>query len=239
MFQIVIFDDDKKGCEQTKKILEQYAEKCGRVFEIETVSESDKLIECVTTHPNLDVVFLDIRVGENADGIDLAKKINLLSPKVAVVFLTGYIEYATDVYDARHIYFVLKEELEQRLESIFMKLDFSIAARNRGYVHLHAKGKELVVREENILFLERKGRSTVIKCKGECIEVSEKLSELEEKLNPIVFVRCHNSYIVNFMAVREFTRTEFLLRDNSIIPISRYKLDETREKFLVWSKQYI
>ncbi|MCI8321872.1 MAG: LytTR family transcriptional regulator, partial [Dorea sp.] len=54
-----------------------------------------------------------------------------------------------------------------------------------------------------------------------------------------IFVRCHNSFIVNFMAVREFTRTDFVLNDESIIPISRYKLNETRERFFVWSKQYI
>lgn len=72
------------------------------------------------------------------------------------------------------------------------------------------------------------------------IDISEKLSELEKKLNPIIFVRCHNSFIVNFMAVREFTRTDFVLNDEvSIIPISRYKLNETRERFLVWSKQYV
>ncbi len=237
MFQIVVFDERRSG-ERTRKILEQYAHKNQMSFQIETIFEEPKLLKFVEEHQDLDVVFLDIRVGESVDGIDIAKKINILAPRVAIVFLTGYTDYAAEVYDARQLYFAKKEELGQSLVGIFSRLHSEIARRNRGFVHIHAKGKELIIREEEILYIERNGRTTRIHCKKDTIDISEKLSELEKKLNPVIFVRCHNSFIVNFMAVREFTRTDFVLNDESIIPISRYKLNETRERFFVWSKQY-
>lgn len=238
MFQIVVFDE-KKSNERTRKILEQYAHENQMTFEIRTIFEKDKLWEFVGEHQDLDAVFLDICIGEDVDGIDIARKINLLAPHVAIVFLTEYTEYATEVYDARHVHFVKKNDLEQRLAYIFSRLHSEIARRNKGFVHIHAKGKDLVIREEEILYIERNGRTTLIHCRKEVIDITEKLSELEKRLNPIIFVRCHNSFIVNFMAVREFTRTDFMLNNESIIPISRYKLNETRERFFVWSKQYI
>lgn len=239
MFQIVVFDEKGSG-ERTRKILEQYAHRNHMSFQIEMIFEETKLLKYVEEHQDLDVAFLGISIQENGDGIDLARKINIFAPQVAIVFLTGYTSYATEVYEARHSQFVKREDLGQSLVSIFSRLHSETARRRRGFVHIHAKGKELIIREEEILYIERNGRTTRIHCKKEMIDISEKLSELEKKLNPIIFVRCHNSFIVNFMAVREFTRTDFVLNDEvSIIPISRYKLNETRERFLVWSKQYV
>lgn len=238
MFQIVVFEGKTDG-EKTDRILEQYAQKNQMSFEIHAISTEAVLLNFVKEHQELDVVFLDIRVGESVDGIDIAKKINVFAPKVAIVLMTEYVNYATEVYDARQVYFVKKRELGERMDYLFNRLGSETARRNRGYIHFHAKSKELVVREEEILYIERNGRTTRIQCRKDCIDISEKLSGLERKLNPIVFVRCHNSFIVNFMAVKEFTRTDFVLCDASIIPVSRYKLNETRERFFVWSKQYI
>lgn len=241
MYKIVIFDDDSKSCDKTRRILEKYAKSKKVLFDIITVCSASSLLKLFEEDKNIDVAFLDIRVGENADGIELAKEINRLAPNTAIVFLTGYIEYATDIYDTKHVYFILKEEFEKRIEALFQKLSIFIERKNqRGrYVVFHLKGKEVVVKEDDISYIERKGRITYIKRKEEVLEVAEKLRDLEDKLRPISFVRCHNSFIVNFTAVKEFTRTEFLLEDGTAVPVSRYKLEETREKFFVWSKQYL
>lgn len=238
MFQIVVFDE-KRSTARTKKILEQYAQKNQMSFQIETIFEEKKLLDCVEQNQDLDVIFLDLHIAEQTDGIDIARKVNILAPGVTIVFLTEYTDYATEVYDARHLRFVKKDTLSQSLTSIFSRLHSEITRRNKGFVHIHAKGKELIIREEEILYIERNGRTTRIHCRKETIDISEKLSELEKKLNPIIFVRCHNSFIVNFMAVKEFKRTDFVLNNDSIVPVSRYKLNETRERFFVWSKQYV
>lgn len=238
MFQIVVFDN-KRSSERTMKTLEQYAHENRMDFELTSVSDKNGLFDHIRDHSDVDVVFLDIRLGETEDGIDIARRINILAPRVAVVLLTEFTNCATEVYDARQVHLVKRSDLDERMAFIFSRLHSESARRSKGFVHIHAKGKELVIREEEILYIERNGRTTQIHCKRESVDISEKLSELEKKLNPIIFVRCHNSFIVNFMAVKEFLRTDFVLNDDSVIPVSRYKLNETREKFFVWSKQYV
>lgn len=112
--------------------------------------------------------------------------------------------------------------------------DPTVNARNRGYIRVLAKGKVILVREEEIRYIERKGRSTHIVCHERNIEIREKLSELEKKLVSEAFVRCHNSFIVNLNSVLELKRTEILLEGGEIIPVSRYRLERTREQFLRW-----
>lgn len=239
MFSIVIFDDELKGSKRTKGILEVYASKRNISLDIKTVNTEKELLDYVDTEKQIDVIFQDIRVREKADGITLAKHINYVAPSIAIVFLTGYIEYATDINDTKHICFVPKEELEKRLDVVFEKLTMVMVRRKRGFLTLHVKGAEIVLREETIQYIERIGRITRIQCKDEHIDVSDKLQEVERLLNPMIFVRCHNSFIVNFMEVREFKRSEFISNSGLSIPISRYKLNETREKFFVWSKLYV
>lgn len=62
------------------------------------------------------------------------------------------------------------------------------------------------------------------------------LSELEDKLKPFGFFRCHRSYLVNLQKVREvitWTRNSFslILEDNkkSSIPLSKGKMDELKQ----------
>ena len=62
------------------------------------------------------VAVLEIRMA-GMDGIELAKRLNALVPGCAIIFLTAYLSYAPDVYETRHVYFVLKSELDRRIGS--------------------------------------------------------------------------------------------------------------------------
>ena len=48
-------------------------------------------------------------------GIELAKQLNAALPQCAIIFVSSFLGFATDVYEAEHTYFILKSELEQRI----------------------------------------------------------------------------------------------------------------------------
>ena len=53
------------------------------------------------------------------------------------------------------------------------------------------------------------------------------------------FVRCHQSYIVNFDYVMEVQRTKILLKNctdskNEFVPVSRSHKESVKEKFLLY-----
>ena len=58
----------------------------------------------------------------------------------------------------------------------------------------------------DILLIQREDRATVVYTgKNERYVLSETLSEMEEKLDPDIFFRCHKSYIINLRAIRDIT----------------------------------
>ena len=58
-----------------------------------------------------------------------------------------------------------------------------------------------------------------------------KLSDME-KLLPEYFLRCHQSYLVNMDRIRKFTLDGIVLIDGRVIPVSRARYTETKDKFL-------
>ena len=58
----------------------------------------------------------------------------------------------------------------------------------------------------DILLVQREERSTVVYTeKDERFVLSETLSEMESRLDPDIFFRCHKSYIINLRAIRDIT----------------------------------
>lgn len=59
-----------------------------------------------------------------------------------------------------------------------------------------------------------------------------KIGELDERLNHRIFIRCHNSYIVNRNCVEKFYRDRFELKGGKSVPISRKYYKEIKEMFV-------
>lgn len=68
-----------------------------------------------------DVAFLDIEMG-SVSGIDVAKQLKMLYPKVNIIFVTGYNEYMADAFKLRVSGYVGKpvteEEIHEELEGL-------------------------------------------------------------------------------------------------------------------------
>lgn len=88
---------------------------------------------------------------------------------------------------------------------------------------------------EELLYFERTGRITRVQTAYGCYRVKEKLSEIGERLPEEEFVRCHNSFIVYFPAVREMERNCFIMRDGTQILISRSYGSRVKRAFSRWA----
>jgi len=182
----------------------------------------------------MDVLFLDICLDTDLDGIRLAEHLNEKQKQCQIVYLTNYLSYAVDVYRTEHAYFVLKEQFSQRLGDIFGKL----RARRRQKVLCFSvlNGGTLVLRPEEIHYFERVLRTTKIVTDSGVYLIRDKLDALEKTLPGQEMLRCHNSYIVNLAYVREMYRDCFQLKDRTAIQISRNYARPVKEKFIRWAR---
>lgn len=120
-----------------------------------------------------------------------------------------------------------QEAAEEELEPIVQPVRFE-------KIPTKVNDKIILFDPPEIDYIESSEGSSQLYIKGDMYQSMFTLNELEQRLLPYGFYRCHRSYIVNLQKVREvitWTRNSYslVLHDQSSIPLSKTKMAELKE----------
>ena len=232
MLTIHICDDDKAFLEKVQEILNSYAHDQQIQLKISVSSSLQELENCIFSDGNKpDILFLDIEFGQDTS-LRLAEKIGRQLPSCSIAFLTNYISYATDVYSVNHFYYVLKDELAGRLDAILKR--YQECSRR---IILHTKKMEWCFEADDIMYVERDRRCCYINMPdGDSKKITLSFEEAAEELHAPMFVRCHNSFIVNLNYLQRYSANAFVLKNGKEIPISRSYQKACHQAFVKWQE---
>ena len=197
---------------QIRKLLCKIVEK-QEGFEV--VAEAGDFATAVTeyTKYRADVVFADIDLNGES-GLECVKVLLALNPKLKVVFATAHSEYMANAFEIYAFDYIVKPFNVERVNKTLARIrDNSLEAERKEtieteHLELHKeklliKGKEQIsfVDKSDIIMIERVESATCIVTKDETYRTSIGLGEIEEKLSPNDFMRCHKSYIINLSMI--------------------------------------
>lgn len=190
----------------------------------------ETLIQSLADHTfHADIIILDIRMGE-INGIDVAKLINQEDEDCQIIFLTAYLDYAPFVYEAEHVYFVLKIQMEDMLPKALEK-----ALKQRKQIPaclvLNISNYEVRIPLNKILFIEKTGHRSTIVTEEKTLTVAASLKSLEDQLDQN-FIRCHGSYFVNLGQVESYVSTAFHMKNGITTPIGRSFQQSSKKAYL-------
>ena len=236
---IVICDDNKEEADQTMHILSEFALEKNEDVQISIFQDERQLVEqCRTKQLRPNMVFMDIELGSHS-GIETARMINQYEPQAHIIFLTNYIQYATDVYTTDHQYYILKNELKERLLHLHDKI-YRLERQNEEKIKIELKKSgQAIISKKDIIYIERNSRTTYIHTRNGIYETAAKIDDLEHLLGDIQFLRCHNSFLVGMKHIISYRRDQLIVENDIQIPISRYYIQSAKQQFMDWSKQYL
>lgn len=224
MWNVLICDDQREQCGHLKELLGEDPEL--RVSCCTSTRELEEI--CATRRP--DILLMDICLGEES-GFELVKRLAPETAGVQVIYVTGYVEYCTKVYETEHISFLLKPVDRAELLQAVTRAKERLTRRRTEGLTLQTKSAVYFLPFAGIRYLESQGRQ--VRCvtdHGTC-ESYARLSELEGQLNDRFF-QCHKSFVVNMDRVTAFASTCFTLSTGERIPVSTRRRAEARLRFL-------
>lgn len=227
MYRIGICDDDVKIAEWLERMItERYETEICRFTVKEIVDE----IGTGKEKEFPDILILDIVLG-NQNGIAIAKKIQRMNARVQIIFITGYIDYVSDVFEAQPAYLLLKPIQKEKLYAAVEKALTELKEINRQVLELTMREKVLRIPYSEILYVESDGRYLFIHQILQTDRVTMKLSELLPLL-PECFLRCHQSYVINMEQIKKFSGKTVELQNGVVLPVSRSRYQKVKEIML-------
>lgn len=225
MFRIAICDDEKIYRSQLSSFLNSYAQGHNLEFELLFFESADKLL--LSYPKDIDLLFLDIAMG-GIDGMEAAREIRKFDQNVCIIFITTMYQYAIDGYAVRAFGFIKKPvsaaELSHELTCALAQIKNNRAREQ--FITIKSDGMLHRLSISRISFCEVRNHQIYIMMDGEQFQYRDSMSELEDRLSPLGFFRCHSSYIVNGEHIVKIEQTQLTLKDGSIIPISQRRRKE-------------
>jgi len=198
-----------------------------------------------------DVVFLDVEMPE-LSGIELAKKIAKINPKIQIVFVTAYEQYALKAFEVSAIHYLLKpvtiDKLNEAIDRVQRAGKISVQKGNvdkpiffnnktgvTDRISVRDRDNIIIIKIDDILYLKSEGGKTIIVTKEGSFKSRIGLKFWESKLNESGFIRCHRSYIVNTNYISKLIHIlgeykELALKYCDVnIPISRQKIIDVKQ----------
>ena len=175
-----------------------------------------------------DLAFLDIRM-PGMSGLELAKKLKKVNPKVNVIFSTGYSEYATDAFSLHASGYLMKpistKDVRKEIENLRNPVS---APKKRVYIRTFGNF-ELFVDGETIHFSRKPAKELLaylVDRKGSAVTRRELCDVL---LQDAAFTRKSQDYLTKI--VRELQKSLEAVNAQNIVNLDRSEYSVIPENF--------
>jgi two-component system LytT family response regulator len=237
--KVLIVDDEPLSRERIRMFIEHHED-------IEIAAEAGDGEEALRAleqhHP--DVVFADVQMPD-LSGLEMIRRVEP-DERPLVVFVTAFENYAVEAFAVGAVHYLVKPFGRKDVEAAVVRIREVLAARVAGSsisdllthfqrhmgseplerVVIKRDGRALVLRVDQIDWIEAAGNYSRVHAGGQRHLVRETMSSLEKKLDKRRFVRVHRSALVNIDRIRELQPTShgdysIVLHDETRIVLSR------------------
>jgi two-component system LytT family response regulator len=233
----LLADDEELARQLLREYLRPHAD-------IEIVGECDNGLDAARDIAALapDLLFLDINM-PRLSGLEV---LELSGRRHGVIFTTAYDEYALKAFDLHAVDYLLKPFSRARFDQALSKartllgradaaLDALVADQAGWLERVLIRDRENihVVAAAQIDYIEAQDDYIAIHAAGRTYLKTQRLAEIETRLDPGRFVRVHRSYLINLERLQSIERHGkdghvARLADGARVPISRAGYERIR-----------
>ena len=171
----------------------------------------------------IDIAFLDIEMPE-LNGIMLAKKLKAINPKINIIFVTAYDNYALEAYKMHASGYVSKPVNENKIKKEIEGLRYQVEITPTKKLQIKCFGNfEAFYQGKPIKFSYQKSKELfayLVDREGSSVNVNE--------LNAVLWEEDHSSYLRNLLADIKQTLKSINCADVLIKKHNAYSIDTTR-----------
>lgn len=231
MIKLAILDDNTNQLDCINNKVSSILKNRNIAFKIDLYSDIDSL-KSTLLDINYDIYILDIQI-DKTTSIPLANSINSINENGQIIFVTSYSDYFKDVYACKHVYCLLKDEIDNRLTQALDKAIDNLTNKKTYNLAVKSNHKTVIIKADDIIYLEKSLRKIKFNLKDKSIiETYASFDEYIDKL-PSSFIQVHRSFIINPAYIKNIGHTTITLLNDVDIPVSNsFRKNKVIDKLL-------
>lgn len=226
---IAICDDEQNQIQYIKDIVSAWAETNGHFPHFAEFPSAEAFLFDYAENQNYDILLLDIEM-EKMNGVELAKKVREENNRVQIVFITGYPDFMSEGFEVAALHYLMKPVKKEKLFSVLDRAVIGLAQKEDSLI-LETDNGIMRVKFSEIMSAEAKGHETLLTLTDKQESVKIGINDLEKQLDDS-FIRSHRSYLVGLRHITRITKTDVILDNGALIPLSRRMYAVVNQKFI-------
>jgi two-component system, LytTR family, response regulator len=235
----ILVDDDEVNSTLLKCLINEYFND----IEIIAISNnvSDAIQKINRLKPNL--LFLDIEINDK-NATDILEVIDF--SEIIIILITAFDNYAIEMFKYNISSYLLKPLEISKLLIALKKARIEIEAKqsitrihesnNHKFLIIPEKGLNILLPVNQIINIAAQGNYSIIyTTDNRKFTLSKQISYYENLLSSDIFLRVHQSHIINLNFAKQYLKSKngsLLMSNDKIIPISINKKQEVSEKII-------
>lgn len=224
--KIAVCDDMKTDREKIISLLSSYLDENNLYVEIDEFESGEAFLKADTSCYSL--VFLDIFMS-GINGMETAKRIIQSNHRIQIVFASTSIDFAAEAFNIEALHYIVKPIDKAQIYKVLDKFFESFYSMKTIEVKVGRLEESVYI--SDILYIEAKGKKTLIHMKTGVLEASQSLSEMVQILPAGDFCMPIRWALVSMREITSMPSDKLKLSDQTEIPISRGKRDEIKKVF--------
>lgn len=227
MIKIAICDDDPHFLDEIENMLHTYEAASEESFSIKKFVRSDDLLAAIH---DFQIYFLDLKMPK-VSGFELAKTIRIQDERAIIIFITAYREYVFESFQFDIANYIMKPVTQIQIDCEMNRAIRKLRTYEQEHLMIKNHNGWNKIYLSEIQYIETYERKIRIHCRDGRNETGRlKLQDLEERLKPYPFIRCHNSYIVNVDYIRQIQGMSVMLLSGEVIYTTKYRKKDLIKK---------
>ena len=222
MLKIIICDTDPNACEELRQLINCVMfEKID--ISIRCYEDSTELVKLLDAKQlDAELIFLNTDM-PSLDGFSTAHILRKNNINTDIIFVSSSCKCVLQGYEVHAYDFLVKPISSKKMEQVLLRYYQECILNEKKYLLINRRTKKELLPINNIRYFasDKRKIKAVSREPYKVAEFYMKMDELETKMEPKGFCRCHQSYLVNVHHILNWDGNNITLLNNEKIPVSR------------------
>lgn len=223
MLNIALCDDNAEDLSNMVTLIDDYinVKRDKYIIKYTTFQNALDLIFAIESGQVFDFILLDILM-PFMTGMDAAKEIREYNQDVKIIFFTSSPEFAVESYSVDAYSYALKPICKEKLFILLDKLISEMEAQLNTSFLIKSKTGLTRIYMHRLEFAEINGRTILYHLTdGSVTEAAGSMTELENILTDVCFIKPHRSYIINMEHIDTLLQSKIKMQSFAFVPMAK------------------